>query len=140
MELASRLDRFWAALIDRLLVVFMLGAAFIIPTLHNSQAQFVSVIACLVLIITFVGVQIWLLSSEGQTIGKKALGLRIVKITDMTNGGFSTNVLMRAGLPWVIGAVPIVGSLFWIADPLFIFRDNRLCLHDQLAGTCVVKG
>jgi len=139
MELASRLDRFWAALIDRAVGWGLVLAAIGIPSLKD-QMRFTAIVACLVLFLTFVGVQIWMLSAEGQTIGKKALGLRIVKVSDMTNGGFSVNVLMRAGLPWVIGMVPVVGSLFWILDPLFIFRDNRLCLHDQLAGTCVIKG
>ncbi|MBI5246844.1 MAG: RDD family protein [Elusimicrobia bacterium] len=139
MELASRLYRLWAALIDRLLAGALIGAGIFIPSLR-SEMRFAAIMACLFLLLALVGVQFWMLSTEGQTIGKKAMGLRIVKVSDLSNGGFSTNVLMRAGLPWVIAAVPIVGTLFWILDPLFIFRENRLCLHDQLAGTCVIKG
>ena len=39
-----------------------------------------------------------LLSRDGQTLGKKALGIRIVKRDTGHNGGFVTNVLLRAVL------------------------------------------
>jgi hypothetical protein len=39
----------------------------------------------------------------------------------------------------VLRLVPILGAIFWITDSLFIFRADRRCLHDLMAGTKVVR-
>ena len=39
----------------------------------------------------------------------------------------------------IITAVPFVGPLVGLIGILFIFRDDRRCLHDHLAGTRVVQ-
>jgi uncharacterized RDD family membrane protein YckC len=49
-------------------------------------------------------------------------------------------VLIRGIVNWIIGAVPMFGGLYSIADVLFIFGKDRRCLHDLLAGTRVVQG
>jgi uncharacterized RDD family membrane protein YckC len=54
------------------------------------------------------------------------------------NAGFVKAVLLRAVVPGIIGAVPLVGSIFSLVDPLFIFRGDRRCIHDLIAGTNVV--
>lgn len=84
-------------------------------------------------------VQVWLLTTRGQTIGKKLMGIRIVRLTDESNPGFVSAVLVRAVLPAIIGMVPYFGFLFTIVDVCFIFRDDRRCVHDLMAGTKVVK-
>jgi uncharacterized RDD family membrane protein YckC len=35
--------------------------------------------------------------------------------------------------------IPIFGLFFVLADTLMIFRADRRCLHDLMAGTRVVK-
>jgi uncharacterized RDD family membrane protein YckC len=140
MELGERLDRLWAALIDRLIIVPVgIGAAVAIPALRNSPAQAPAVVLTGLLVVGFVAYQLFLLTTEGQTIGKKAMGLRIVLVKDLSNGGFVTNVLLRGGVGWVISMVPVVGMAYGLGDPLCIFRDDRRCLHDHIAGTCVIK-
>jgi len=61
----------------------------------------------------------------------------------MNNGdgqpGFVHAWLLRAFLPGVIEAVPYVGGLFGLIDILFIFGDERRCIHDLMAGTKVVE-
>ena len=139
MELAGRLDRLWAAIIDRLLILLLvLIAALAMPALRrDSSAIFIAVfcIAALALLIA----QCWLLTTRGQTIGKRIMGLRIALVKDLSNGGFVINVLLRGTLNWVITAVPIIGTIYVFADPLCIFREDRRCLHDHIAGTCVIK-
>lgn len=139
MELAGRLDRFWAAIIDRALFLGLVAATVALSILRGSNSSPVFVIGCVVALLALVGAQVWLLTAHGQTIGKRFIGLRIVKVSDMTNGGFVTNVLLRTVANAAISAVPVAGSIYFLADPAFIFRDDRRCLHDHIAGTCVIK-
>ena len=80
-------------------------------------------------------VQAVLLSSHGQTIGKRLMGLRIVRADTGRNGGFVTNVMMRAIINGLLGCTIV----YFIVDSLFLLFRNRLCLHDYVAGTKVVK-
>lgn len=89
--------------------------------------------------LTLFAVQLWMLVTRGQTIGKRVLGVRIVGFEDETNPGFVKVFLLRAVVPAIIGAVPYLGVLFTLTDYCFIFRDDRRCLHDLIAGTKVIK-
>jgi uncharacterized RDD family membrane protein YckC len=84
-------------------------------------------------------VQIYLVSTRGQTIAKRILGLRIVRYTDGSNPGFVRGWLLRAFVPSLIGVLPMVGNLFTLVNYCFIFREDRRCLHDLIADTRVVK-
>ena len=37
--------------------------------------------------------------------------------------------------PWI----PLIGTVFSLVDVGFIFGKERRCLHDRIAGTCVVQ-
>jgi uncharacterized RDD family membrane protein YckC len=95
----------------------------------------------------FLVVQVWMLSVRGQSIGKRIIGLRIVKL-DGTEPGFVHAWLMREALVTAIGMaagfIPIIGPIllrpaFHLVDWCLIFRDDELCLHDTIANTRVVK-
>jgi uncharacterized RDD family membrane protein YckC len=90
-------------------------------------------------LIALVLVQATLLTLRGQTIGKIIVGLRIVRVPDGSPAGFLRAFLLRGFLPRCLRHVPLVGFLFWIVDNCFIFRDDKRCLHDLIAGTKVVK-
>jgi uncharacterized RDD family membrane protein YckC len=52
--------------------------------------------------------------------------------------------LLRSFLFLVIVVAPSIfllgsGAILYLIDVLFIFRDNRRCLHDLLAGTKVIQ-
>jgi uncharacterized RDD family membrane protein YckC len=85
-------------------------------------------------------IQIWWLTTRGQTIGKRALGIRIVRASDGENPGFLFAVALRYAVPSLISFIPLIGFIFSLTDILFIFRSDRRCLHDLIAGTRVVKG
>jgi hypothetical protein len=42
---------------------------------------------------------------------------------------------------WHLGptVVPYLGAIFHMVDCLTIFREDRRCLHDHIAGTRVVR-
>lgn len=85
-----------------------------------------------------VAYQASLLASKGQSIGKRAMGLRIVNVADGGNPGFASAVLLRWWLPGLLYVISCPGLLFYLVDTLLGFRQNRRCLHDLLAGTVVV--
>lgn len=79
----------------------------------------------------------YFLATNGQTIGKKMLGIKIVR----TNGSQPTlrYLIGVRILPfWIINLVPGLGIIVAYLDPLMIFRSSRKCLHDDLADTVVV--
>lgn len=92
-------------------------------------------------------VQVWLLSTRGQSLGKLVTRIRVVRLDD-SKAGFVNAWLLREALVTVIGFVlgmlPFLGPLllrpaFHITDWCFIFRDDQRCIHDLIAGTKVVR-
>ena len=85
--------------------------------------------------------QAYLLTRDGQSIGKKLLRIRIVR-RDGQPAGFGRVVLAREVVNFLIsfmfGCVPLVGLAYVLIDALFIFGRERRCLHDLIAGTKVV--
>jgi uncharacterized RDD family membrane protein YckC/phage FluMu protein Com len=141
--LASRGQRFLGALIDGLLYLpFMVGVlmwAFSSGMLRQEFGQIRLEGLMLVAILPLAIFQWYLISNTGQSIGKKAVGTRIVKYADGTNPGFLYGVVMRAWVPALIGMVPCLGGLFGLADALWIFSAERRCLHDLIAQTRVIE-
>lgn len=80
----------------------------------------------------------WLLHTRGQTVGKKLLGLRVVR-TDGSRAGIARLLFVRYLLNSAFSIVPVVGGIYALVDCLLIFRASRKCLHDNLADTIVVK-
>lgn len=87
----------------------------------------------------FLVVNGYLLAKHGQTVGKKLVGTRIIANTD--EGILSLGrVFGLRYLPLsLIAQVPFVGGLFCLVDVLFIFRKDRRCIHDLIAGSKVVN-
>ncbi len=75
----------------------------------------------------------------GQTLGKRALGTRVVSGYDRSkiSGGTAAG---RAAVYSLIPVIPLAGSVFWLLDALWLTWDRRRqCLHDKAARTIVVK-
>ena len=93
----------------------------------------------LIVFLPLVVYQIRLLATKGQTIGKRALKIRIVDVADGSNPGFGRACLLRDGVFGILWMVPIFGPPAVLGDALSIFRHDRRCLHDHLAKTVVVR-
>lgn len=86
----------------------------------------------------FLAIQGYPLYARGQTWGKRVLGIRIVAL-DGSRVPF-VSLIVRRYLPTnVVALVPFVGNLLVLIDILLIFRRDRRCGHDLIAGTRVVK-
>lgn len=90
-----------------------------------------------VLTVVLFVVDLVLLARYGQTIGKRMLGLRIVR-ADGSRAGLGRLFWLRTVLPTAIGVIPILGWLFGLGDALAIFRADRRTIHDHMADTIVV--
>jgi uncharacterized RDD family membrane protein YckC len=75
----------------------------------------------------------------GQTIGKRALGTKVIKADGSPRVGAGP-ACGRAAIYALAPLVPVVGSLFELLNELWLTWDpRRQCLHDKAAHTVVVK-
>ena len=89
-------------------------------------------------ILTYAVVQGFPLYRDGQTWGKKLLGIRIVGL-DGRIPGLLRLLVLRHFVGTAIAQVPLVGPLYTVVDALFVFTHDRRCIHDLIARTRVVK-
>lgn len=143
-ELAGRGMRLGGAIIDGLIMI-----AIIMPVMYVSgywdramvgqETVTDAVLFAGLGMASFLVIQGYLLATSGQTIGKRILGMRIVSVQDDKILSFGKVVSLRYLPVWVISLIPIVGTIFSLLDALFIFREDRRCIHDLIAGTKVVN-
>ena len=88
------------------------------------------------LVIFFV-VHGYLLATRGQTVGKMLAKIKIVDYHTNQILPFVKLVGLRYVPVWVISMIPIV-SMLGLVDVLFIFGQQRRCVHDYIAGTKVI--
>ena len=86
----------------------------------------------------FLIVQGWPLAQSAQTWGKKVLGIRIA-LLDGTQPTFGTLILKRYLPVQVASSIPVLGTVLGLINVLLIFRGDRRCGHDLIAGTQVLK-
>lgn len=89
-------------------------------------------------LVTFLLLNGYLLVRDGQSIGKKIIGMRIVTLEGEVPP-FTQIILLRHALVMFVTSFPLVGMFLYLVDVLFIFRGDKRCVHDHLAGTRVVK-
>jgi uncharacterized RDD family membrane protein YckC len=89
--------------------------------------------------VTSVLYEIVLVALRGQTVGKIAMGIRVVRIDSGRPPGWSYSGI-RALLPTVAGAVPVLGLFLWLGVYLTaVVTPRRQGIHDLAAGTVVVS-
>lgn len=134
-ELATRRARLAASLVD--------GVALLLPSL------LLGVLRCLALpdeaamtapavyvpVVFVLLVQASLIRGTGASLGKRLLGIRVVR-RDGRPAEVWRIALLRNAL-----SMALCGYCGWfgLVDALFIVGEDRRCLHDWLAGTRVVK-
>jgi uncharacterized RDD family membrane protein YckC len=141
---AEPFDRFLARAVDGLLAL-----AFLVPWMifliytdtltmadlqKNPLSRFMIMPATLPLYIY----QWNLITRTGQTIGKKWMRIRVIKL-DGSPLGFGDGVVLREWVMQGINFIPCVGPLISFVGYLMIFGGERRCLHDRIAGTRVIK-
>jgi uncharacterized RDD family membrane protein YckC len=146
--LASRWARLGAALLDGLLVgVVVLPVIFALGMFETAMAsaqageamslQYTLVSAVLGLSGFFL-LNGYLLAKNGQTVGKKLVSIRIVDM-EGNQVPFGKLIGLRYVPYWGISYIPFVGGILALVNVLFIFRSDKRCIHDLIAGTQVVN-
>ena len=94
-------------------------------------------IISIVALIAWCVVTAWLVAVNGQTIGKRLVGIKVVR-TDGSPASFARIFLLRN----VVNGLPLLlpyGWLYQLIDPLLIYQPSRQCIHDRIADTAVVR-
>ena len=151
---ADRGARFVAVLIDGLapmVVLFGILAAVAIPAYqsyvqrskglagaHDSDGTIILIagLAGLAMLAFFI-YSATLVYRYGQTVGKRIMGIRVVR-SDGSRVAFSRFIFLRWLPLFIVGIIPWIGYLSGLVDALLIFRDSHQCLHDNIADTRVV--
>lgn len=145
-RLATRWERLFAAIIDALIqsvvafvpvIIFFGGWANYAGAVAGAPFLFTAGFTVFGLVIYLV-VNGYFLARDGQTVGKKAMSIKIVR-TDGSKADFARIIGWRQAPIWVAQIIPYLGRLIVIIDVLMIFRESRRCLHDDIADTKVVK-
>lgn len=134
---ASRGARLGAAMIDAvaaLLLVVPLVLASMRPGANSAKHGLLLLLGLLVL----ATINAVLLHRNAQTIGKRLVGIKVVR-TDGSRIGLGRIFLLRFLPVGLIGAIPVVGRFFSLVDAGFIFGNERRCLHDLIADTIVIR-
>jgi uncharacterized RDD family membrane protein YckC len=162
MVTATRASRFLAFLVDcsPAVVIGVVGgiiAAIMLPGVFAGKfdpAASGMMALGLFFLVFFVAVLAWLvwqivlLYKYGQTVGKKAMGIRVVRM-DGTRVSFARFFFLRGLATGIIGAVVggIIGAvahitwggnIFTLVDCALIFGAAHRCIHDYIADTQVV--
>lgn len=139
-ELATRSSRFVASLLDGIIMLVLFGGVATLTPWNLFEAEDPAALVAL----GGIGIGLWLvvngyfLVTRGQTVGKMALKIRVLR-PDGSRASPGRLIGLRYALPMVINMIPYVGSIFSLVNPLLIFRESRRCLHDDIADTIVVK-
>ena len=148
-ELAGRGRRLGAYIIDTIIAgIVLVAVAYFNPgplgitmldIMRDPMTQQMSTAGSIWFLIIFMAINSYFLVTKGQTLGKRMLGIRIVAAA--SNGAATAVKLLglRYVLVMLVMAIPLIGQLLGLADALFIFRSDRRCVHDLLAGTKVVS-
>lgn len=99
-----------------------------------------STLGLAVLFLSMLGLAVYqwiLIATTGQTLAKRWLKMKIVKV-DGTPVDFVSGVILRSWVVQALSAIPMVGGLVGLIDALMIFGAEQRCLHDHIAGTIVI--
>ena len=128
LEIASAGQRLGAFLVDFVISIVVGIAGFVIGSAMGLGEQTMN---------TVFGIVYWIIvlimvASRGQSPGKIAIGIKIVK-TDGTPIGFGTT-LLREVIGKIVSAIILLLGYIWV-----LFDGQRQGWHDKIASTYVVK-
>jgi uncharacterized RDD family membrane protein YckC len=152
LGLASRSARLGAVIVDGLVGFIWFTPAYVMNFATLAQQSrgnplavwvnlaktggwfYVGVLGALVVL----AIDLTLLARNGQTIGKKLLGIKVVRVDGSPVSLFRV-FFLRYVCNSFLTLIPLFGSLYSLVDCLMIFGESRRTVHDRIADTIVIK-
>ena len=143
-ELATRGARLGGAFIDGLIAIATIWPAMYLfgmfdRALEGRESVEDIVGAAVLGFALFLLINGYLLANRGQTVGKMLVKTRIVSVEDKKILPLWKLILLRYVPVSVVAYIPLIGPILNLVNVLLIFRDDRRCGHDHIAGTVVIK-
>jgi len=148
LKLASRWQRLGASLVDVLvalavvipIVAVMYGTGGLQEIAQNGKLSIgQNLFGSLFGFGAFLAINGSLLAKHGQTVGKRAVGIRIVSCKSGKLVPLSKIIFLRMLPFFLISKIPVLGKILPLLDILFIFGAEKRCIHDMIAGTVVLR-
>ena len=152
LDLASRSSRLGAVIVDSLVAFILFTPAYVTNFTAIAQQSrgnplavwvnlaktggwfYVGLLGALVVL----AIDLVLLARNGQTIGKKLLGIKVVRVDGSPVSLFRV-FFLRYVCNTFLTLIPLFGSLYSLVDCLMIFGESRRTVHDRIADTIVIK-
>jgi uncharacterized RDD family membrane protein YckC len=145
---AGRGTRLVAAILDGIVFAAMVYLPFFIGLAVNGRPLVVGhghVNAAALygggtLLLPLAGLVVWcwltilFVARDGQSIGKKMLGIKVVR-KDGSKASLGRVFLLRNVVNTILAFLPLYG----LVDLLLIFGEARQCVHDKIADTIVIR-
>jgi uncharacterized RDD family membrane protein YckC len=151
LQIAGRGTRLGAYLLDVLVSILfavpalIAGGASMFTSLasanpENMIALFTGTFGVLLLVgmLAYAVITIILVHKNGQTIGKKLLGIKVVR-KEGARASLGRIFWLRNIVNALPSMIPVVGGFYFFIDSLFIFSESNQCVHDKIADTIVVR-
>ena len=136
-EYASFGIRFVAAIIDSFIVGIVSSVlgfiAGFVDAVIGSDYSLVSSLMSVLMVLFSLFYYIYFIGSRGQTLGKMALGIRVVREDDKASPGYLKAFLRETVGKFISSMILLLGYL-WV-----IWDDKKQGWHDKIAGTVVLK-
>ena len=141
LVLAPIIRRIGGFALDQMIVALPVGVVVVASGFKPSDTVTSQSLVAFNIAVTAVALvyQTVMIALLGRTVGKLALGTRVVRAADGARPGW-TEAVMRSLLPLALGAIPSVGLfLVVVVYSLALWTPLRQGLHDKAAGTLVVR-
>lgn len=142
--LASRWSRLFASILDGFVIMAITLPVMYVTGGFEGLSEGIQPSIGYTLSMGILGLAVFVLANgkfllnDGQTIGKKALGIKIVDL-DGALPDVKQHLVKRYAVYFIPGQIPIIGQLFSMINILFVFGKEKRCVHDIVAGTKVVN-
>ena len=135
--LAERGTRLVAVIVDQAALMAPIFVCLLIGLAMSDDVMSIVVLFGLAMlaVLGVVGYQLYLLVTVGQSLGKRLMGIKVVR-TDGTPVDLARLIFLRNVVPAIINM--FTWNLFGLIDALVIFSEPRRCLHDHIADTQVI--
>lgn len=123
-------ERFLAGIVDAILVAIASG---VISVVFGLMGDFGKSLGSLVTLVLSCGYYVYFISQKGQTIGKRALSIRVQNESTGQNLDVVSAILREVVGKFISGIVLLLGYLWMLWDP------KKQTWHDKIAKSVVVK-